>query len=50
MACLGKNITTLDVFGHPISLTAKNKSQYQTLPGGIVTVITRVAVIAYFAT
>eukprot|EP00347_Sterkiella_histriomuscorum_P003157 403365373 len=39
-----------DQFGHPIRLTYKNNDTYKTLPGGIVTLILRIAILVYFIT
>ena len=36
-----------DIFGEPISMRYKGKTQYQTIPGGICTLLTTI-VVAYY--
>jgi hypothetical protein len=37
----------VDNYGHPITLTYKNESEFKSLLGGIATLIFRIAILAY---
>ena len=40
-------VKDMDMFGVPVSLTYKNDTHFKSLPGGMMTVIIRVGIIAY---
>lgn len=41
-------IKRLDIFGAPINLTYKKRTTYKSLLGGIVTLLSRIILFAYF--
>ena len=41
-------IKDMDMFGVPVSLTYKNDTHFKSLAGGMMTLLIRVAIIAYF--
>ncbi|CDW90646.1 UNKNOWN [Stylonychia lemnae] len=45
---ISKHIKSADKFGHPIQLKYKNRSTYNTLFGGIITLIARLGIFIYF--
>ena len=42
-------IKSVDIYGHPINLTYKNRAEFQSVFGGILTLLFRVIVILYVA-
>ena len=41
-------IKDMDIVGVPVSLTYKNDTHFKSLPGGIMTIVIRLGIIAYF--
>jgi len=41
-------IKSMDMYGHPIILTYKNSSTFKSFIGGILTILTRLAILVYF--
>ena len=43
----GKMLRNLDSFGHPVTLTYNNKSEYQSIFGGVASLILNIGVFIY---
>ena len=45
---LARYLEYIDYHGHPISLSYKNRTTYQTTFGGVITLLSRLGILAYF--
>ena len=48
-ACLHNCVSSLDLFGYPLTLKYKNQSHFKSPLGGVASAFTTIAVVAYFA-
>jgi hypothetical protein len=44
-----KFIKSIDIYGHPISLTYKSETTYKSIIGGFSTILSRAAILGYLA-